>query len=252
MLLKGENIYVSFKKENQIKIFGKEKQKVLQGISLEMAEGDCLGILGESGSGKSTLGRVIMGMLKPEKGNIMVDGKVSVVFQDYKSSVNPRFRVKDILEEPLILRKGDFSNREEKEAYKVDLLEQVGLTQEYLKRYPHELSGGQLQRVCIARAIAVQPKLILFDEAMSALDTFTQLSLMNMLLELKVRHNLSYVFISHDLTAVTYMCNKAAFIYEGRIAEFFESIEALENPKSSYARELMEASGEFFLCRRSS
>lgn len=256
-MIKADHIDVSFRKENQEKIFGKERQQVLFEVSFQVKEGECLGILGESGSGKSTLGRVLCGLLKPDRGSVLLDGNpvygggkkkgrpvISVVFQDYTTSANPRFRVKDLIGESLIVR-------EKREGIKLDrqqelgrLLELVGLDLGYQDRFPHELSGGQLQRVCIARAIAVNPKIVLFDEAISSLDAHTQVQVMDLLKEIQKKRKLTYVFITHDLTSVTYLCDQVLFLYQGRVAEV-RKVEDIAEVKHPYARKLLESIIEF-------
>ena len=254
-MIEIKNVNVSFKSEIQKKIFGTERVQVLHDISINIPEGRCLGILGESGSGKSTIGRVICGLLKPDSGDILLNGvsvynsrtgkknlqkKLSVVFQDYTTSANPRFRIKDVLMEGIRAkeRKGkkvkDINNELER------LLALVGLDNSYLNRFPHELSGGQLQRVCIARAVACEPEIILFDEAISSLDAHTQVQVMDLLLELKDKLNLTYVFITHDLTSVTYLCDDVMFLYKGRITDYQE-VKNLSRTKDEYARKLLES-----------
>lgn len=258
MILKANNIKVSFIKENQKKLFRKERQQVLKGVSIDLKEGECIGIVGESGSGKSTFGRVLTGLLKPDHGRVIINGKdlyirhskeekkklnksISIVFQDYTSSANPRFRVKDIIGESLITKAkktGMKINMKEKVSL---LLQQVGLDDTYVNRYPHELSGGQLQRVCIARAIAMEPKIILLDEAISSLDASTQTQIMDLLLDLKVRFRLSYIFITHDLPSVTYMCNRVMFFHNGEIIETVDDISQLSSISTEYARKLLNS-----------
>ncbi len=184
-MLEVSNIYVSFRSERQEKLFGTTRDQVLFDVSLKVPQGTCLGILGESGSGKSTLGRVICGLLKPDSGELKIHGtsvyasrsgrknlqkRLSVVFQDYTTSANPRFRVKEIIAEGLAARERNQKIRLNQAEETSRLLELVGLNASYADRYPHELSGGQLQRVCIARAVACQPEIILFDEAISSLE----------------------------------------------------------------------------------
>lgn len=244
-----ENLEVSFKNELSIK-----RQQVLQGISLNVEEGDCLGILGESGSGKSTLARVICGLLKPNKGvykfldkepysskqdKKFLSENISVVFQDYNTSVNPRFTVSEIIGEAvevLARRKKESINIKEKS---IEYLKAVGLDESFVDRYPHQLSGGQLQRVCIARAIAVMPKVIVLDESISSLDAHTQVQIMELLKKLQSMYNLTYIFITHDLTAVTYLCNKVAFLYQGVITELIE-VKNISSTKDEYARKLID------------
>lgn len=257
MLLEAKNINVSFKKENQKTIFGKERQQVIKNVSLSLKKGECLGIIGESGSGKSTLGKTLIGLLKPDSGNIIFDGvdmynatkeekrkiqqKISIVFQDYTSSANPRFLVKDIIGESLRVLERKLGKKIDKVSKIKELLETVGLNEGFMNRYPHELSGGQLQRVCIARAVATEPQFILLDEAISSLDASTQTQVMDLLKNLQNKYKLSYIFITHDLPSVTYMCDKVLFFHDGEIVEKVEDIYELSKVKSSYAKKLLNS-----------
>ena len=219
-MLELKDICVSFRSERQDKLFGTSRDQVLFDVSLQVEKGSCLGILGETGSGKSTVGRVLCGLLKPDSGQVLLDGeeiyrnrqgrknlqkKISIVFQDYTTSANPRFRIRDILAEgqrAAARKKGIRKlSREKIKKGAGELMEMVGLSADFLDRYPHELSGGQLQRVCIARAVACEPEIILFDEAISSLDAHTQVQVMELLIDLKEKLNLTYVFITHDLTS---------------------------------------------------
>ena len=257
MLLEAKNVNVSFKKENQKTIFGKERQQVIKNVSLSLKKGECLGIIGESGSGKSTLGKTLIGLLKPDSGNIVFDGvdmynatkeekrkiqqKISIVFQDYTSSANPRFLVKDIIGESLRVLERKLGKKIDKVSKIKELLETVGLNEGFMNRYPHELSGGQLQRVCIARAVATEPQFILLDEAISSLDASTQTQVMDLLKNLQNKYKLSYIFITHDLPSVTYMCDKVLFFHDGEIVEKVEDIYELSKVKSSYAKKLLNS-----------
>lgn len=257
MLLEAKNVNVSFKKENQKTIFGKERQQVIKNVSLSLKKGECLGIIGESGSGKSTLGKTLIGLLKPDSGNIIFDGvdmynatkeekrkiqqKISIVFQDYTSSANPRFLVKDIIGESLRVLERKLGKKIDKVSKIKELLETVGLNEGFMNRYPHELSGGQLQRVCIARAVATEPQFILLDEAISSLDASTQTQVMDLLKNLQNKYKLSYIFITHDLPSVTYMCDKVLFFHDGEIVEKVEDIYKLSKVKSSYAKKLLNS-----------
>lgn len=257
MLLEAKNINVSFKKENQKTIFGKERQQVIKNVSLSLKKGECLGIIGESGSGKSTLGKTLIGLLKPDSGNIIFDGvdmynatkeekrkiqqKISIVFQDYTSSANPRFLVKDIIGESLRVLERKLGKKIDKVSKIKELLETVGLNEGFMNRYPHELSGGQLQRVCIARAVATEPQFILLDEAISSLDASTQTQVMDLLKNLQNKYKLSYIFITHDLPSVTYMCDKVLFFHDGEIVEKVEDIYKISKVKSSYAKKLLNS-----------
>lgn len=259
ILLEAKDIKVSFRKENQEKVFGKERQTVLNGVSLELKRGECLGIIGESGSGKSTLGRVILGLHKPEKGTVLIDGTelygkkrkmknikydISVVFQDYVSSVNPRFTVMSALDEAInvhIINTGEKLDKINRRNMAVELLNNVGLDESFLSRYPHELSGGQLQRVCIARAVAIHPKIILLDEAVSSLDVSTQTQVMDYLIKLRKIYQFSYIFITHDLSTITYLCDRVLFFNNGNIIEEVDDIKDLNHAKTDYAKELLNS-----------
>lgn len=259
ILLEAKDIRVSFRKENQEKVFGKERQTVLNGVSLKLKRGECLGIIGESGSGKSTLGKVILGLHKPEKGEVIIDGMklygkkykmknirydISVVFQDYVSSVNPRFTVMSALDEAInvhIINTGEKLDKINRRNMAIELLNNVGLNESFLNRYPHELSGGQLQRVCIARAVAIHPKVILLDEAVSSLDVSTQTQVMDYLIKLRKIYQFSYIFITHDLSTITYLCDRILFFNNGNIIEEIENIKDLNHVKTDYAKELLNS-----------
>lgn len=254
-MLELNQICVSFRSERQDKIFGHTRQQVLFDVSLRVERGTCLGILGESGSGKSTMGRVLCGLLKPDSGEVQLDGvsvyasrsgrrnlqnKLSVVFQDYTTSANPRFRVKEIIGEGLTVRERREGSKLDREKEVASLLELVGLPADFAKRFPHELSGGQLQRVCIARAVACKPEIILFDEAISSLDAHTQVQVMDLLRELKEKLDLTYIFITHDLTSITYLCDDVLFLYQGRVTEYMP-VSRISETQDEYARRLLES-----------
>lgn len=254
-MLKLDKIHVSFRSERQDKIFGHTKQQILFDVSVEVKKGTCLGILGESGSGKSTMGRVLCGLLKPDSGNVLLNdipvyaskagrqelqNKLSIVFQDYTTSANPRFRVRDILKEGLYVRQRRERMRLNQEKEIDRLLKLVGLPSDFAERFPHELSGGQLQRVCIARAVACNPEIILFDEAISSLDAHTQVQIMELLLELKEKLSLTYIFITHDLTSITYLCDDVLFLYQGHVTEHLP-VKRINETKDTYAKKLLES-----------
>lgn len=238
----------------------KKKKKVLvDNLNFKLYEGQCLGILGESGSGKSTLGRVICGMLKPDSGiytlndveiyksksnKKILQEKLSIVFQDYTTSTNPRFKIKDIIAEGLSVYKKRTKKNIDLKKEIVHLLEMVGLDETFLNRFPHQLSGGQLQRVCIARAVACQPEVILLDEAISSLDAHTQVQVMDLLKELKEKLNLTYIFITHDLTSITYLCDEVVFLKDGKITESLK-VKDLNKTTDEYAKKLIHSIIEF-------
>lgn len=252
-MIKLDHVCVHFPKASGRFIFKKTYQQILYDVSFDVKEGECLGILGESGSGKSTLGRVICSLLQPFKGSISIDsvelytkretlepGTLAVVFQDYTTSVNPRFTVRDIINESFIVLFRRTGKRIDVEQEAVRLLKLVGLDEEFLYRYPHQLSGGQLQRVCIARAIAVQPKVILFDEAISSLDAHTQVQVMDLLKDIKKQYNFTYIFITHDLPSVAYLCDRVLFLYKGRVEEVIP-VEDMSHVTSDYAKSLLHS-----------
>ena len=244
-MLEVDRVEKSYKK---VGLFTTERKIVLKNVSLECKNGECLGIIGESGSGKSTLGRLMLGIEKPDCGAVLINGmniedrrvrlgNISAVFQDYKSSINPFFTVEEAILEPL---KNQNKSKKENKDKIVTLLNQVGLPSSYLNKYPHELSGGEIQRVCIARAISTEPKCIVLDEAISSLDVSVQTQVLELLKDLKRIYNMSYVFITHDLQAAAYICDRVIIFKDGRIEEIVE-IEHLKDVKSVYARKLLQS-----------
>ena len=174
--------------------------------------------------------------------NIRYD--ISVVFQDYVSSVNPRFTVMSTLDEAInvhIINTGEKLDKINRRNMAIELLNNVGLNESFLSRYPHELSGGQLQRVCIARAVAIHPKVILLDEAVSSLDVSTQTQVMDYLIRLRKIYQFSYIFITHDLSTITYLCDRVLFFNNGNIIEEIENIKDLNHVKTDYAKELLNS-----------
>ena len=252
-LLQVTNVKKSFLQPNQ-GLFRHKKTAVIKGVSFDLKQGECLGIIGESGSGKSTLGKLILGLEKPDSGKIYFNGQdistrawkksamrknISAVFQDYNASVNPYFTAAQIIAEPLDIYER-LSKNDRKQRINA-LLEQVGLDSSFYERFPHEMSGGQLQRVCIARAIACSPQFILFDEAVSSLDISVQTQILELLADLRKQLNLTSIFITHDLTTITYLCDKIAFFYKGEIVEFIDKIEQLSQVKNPYSKQLLES-----------
>ncbi len=248
-MIRVENLTMRFKSE----LTG-DWQTVLNDISFKVEEGDCLAVLGESGSGKSTLGRILVGLLPPSAGKYffldkepyankankkLLSHNISIVFQDYVTSVNPRFTVYDTIKESVDVLRKRTGEKVDRKAKVLEYLHAVGLDESFLDRFPHQLSGGQLQRVCIARALAINPKVILFDEAISSLDAHTQVQIMDLLRELQTKYKLTFVFITHDLTAVTYLCNKVMFAHMGVITEVMD-VKDIAKTHDPYARRLME------------
>ena len=207
--------------------------KAVDQVTLALQEGETLGLVGESGCGKSTLGRVLLALLPPTRGKVWFAGedlarlsnrrlkelrrRMQIIFQDPYSSLNPRMTVRQTLEEPyLIHRLGTKSQRRD---WAAEVLAEVGLNEEHLERYPHEFSGGQRQRLGLARALTLKPRLIVADEPVSALDVSIQAQILNLLSQLQERHGLTYLFISHDLSVISQICSRIAVMYLGRLVD---------------------------------
>jgi oligopeptide transport system ATP-binding protein len=231
---------------------GRRVVRAVDGVSLTIAEGETLGLVGESGCGKSTLARTVLLLEPPTSGEVRFDGepltperaralrrRAQIVFQDPWSSLPPRMRVGRIVGDPLEIH-GLASGRELAERVR-QLLVDVGLRPADAERYPHEMSGGQRQRVGIARALAVQPSLIVADEAVSSLDVSVRAQILNLLRDLQERHRLAYLFVSHDLGVVRYMSHRIAVMYLGRIVETASAQEVYARPLHPYTRALMAA-----------
>ena len=227
----------------------------LDGVDVTLRPGETLGIVGESGCGKSTLGRVLLRLIEPDAGTLRFDGvdllsldrqelrrrrrDMQLIFQDPYASLDPRMSIGSILAEPLAIHRiGTARQRREKVA---ELLELVGLSADAARRYPHEFSGGQRQRIGIARAIALEPKLVIADEPVSALDVSIQSQILNLLMELKERLGLSYIFISHDLAVVEHVSDRVAVMYLGQIVETADTEALYRNPSHPYTRALISA-----------
>jgi oligopeptide transport system ATP-binding protein len=228
----------------------------VDGVSFDLAAGETLGVVGESGCGKSTTGRCILRLIEPTSGEVWFDGKsvtrankdelralardMQIIFQDPFASLNPRMTVAAIIGEALTIHKLT-KNQADYEARIVQLLETVGLSADHLRRYPHEFSGGQRQRIGIARALAVNPKLIVCDEAVSALDVSIQAQVINLLEDLQAQFKLTYVFIAHDLSVVEHISQRVAVMYLGRIVEIASSKALYTNPLHPYTEALLSA-----------
>ena len=230
----------------------------LKDVSLSIKPGESFGLVGESGSGKTTLTRCILRLEEVTSGNIYFDGadltrmsapevralraQIQIVFQDPYASLNPRMTVRDIVAEPMVVHRDVLKLPSEGQTDRVmELLELVGLGAQHLYRYPHEFSGGQRQRIGIARALALNPRLLILDEPTSALDVSVQAQVLNLLDQLQQRMQLTYLFISHDLGVIRYICDRIALIYRGVIVEEGVTAQVFDNPQSDYARALIAA-----------
>ncbi len=229
--------------------------KAVDDVSFTLEKGETLGLVGESGSGKTTLGHTILRLTEPSSGHALFNGQnllslnrkkmkqvrtqFQIIFQDPYSSLNPRMRVDNIISEPIRThRKASRTEINDRVAY---LMEKVGLHPRQMKKYPHEFSGGQRQRIGIARALALDPLAIICDEAVSALDVSVQAQILNLLVELQEEMNLSYLFISHDLSVVEHISDRVAIMYRGQIVELANHEQIYRNPRHPYTRSLLSA-----------
>ena len=241
-ILRVEDVRIGFERERLSFFSGREKKEVLRGVTFSMQEGEVLGLVGESGCGKSTLSKVVLGLEKPDAGNVIhFSGRPQMVFQDPYGSLNPSRKIGWILEEPLRIRGGHSGQERREKALR--MLQKVGLDEKMADRYPSQLSGGQRQRVCIGAALMMEPKLLVADEAVSALDVTIQAQIMELLLQLKEEMGLSILFISHDMRVVYQMSDRVMIMKDGRIIESGSADEVYFSPKQPYTRTLLEAAG---------
>lgn len=238
-------------------LFGKTESFVhaVDNISFSINKGDTFGLVGESGCGKSTAGRLLMKLIEPTDGEIWFNGRnitnikksekrklskeVQMIFQDPHASLDPRMKINDLIMEPLIVQ-GEL-NKKDRQKRVNNLLEMVGLASSHAERFPHEFSGGQKQRVGIARALVLNPKFIIADEAVSALDVSVQSQILNLLQDLQSEFNLTYLFISHDLSVVEHACNKVGVMYLGELVEIASKESLFEQPKHPYTEALLSS-----------
>ena len=229
--------------------------KAVNDVSFTINEGEIFGIVGESGCGKSTLGRTVIRLLEPTKGQVFYNGidlanlskeemrlmrrEIQIIFQDPYSSLNPRMTVKELIKAPLDV----FSDNSEEEKLKevIDMMTMVGLRYDDMEKYPHEFSGGQRQRIVIARALIIKPKFIFCDEPVSALDVSVRAQVLNIMKDLQKKFNLTYMFVSHDLSVVRYLCDRIVVMYLGKIVELANRDDLYENPQHPYTQALLSS-----------
>ncbi|AEG61596.1 ABC transporter ATP-binding protein [Desulforamulus ruminis] len=254
-ILELKNLKKHFSVEENL--LGPKKKSIMavNGVDLKVAKGETLGLVGESGCGKSTLANLIIRLEEPTEGSILLAGtditrmsekqlkplrsRMQMIFQDPYSSLDPRMKVGQIVAEPMAVL-GRWTKAEMRERV-VSLLAKVGLGEQHLDRHPHEFSGGQRQRISLARALTTDPELLILDEPTSALDVSVQAQVLNLLLELQSELKLTYLFISHNLSVINYLCHRVAVMYLGKIVEEGPTKEVLHNPLHPYTRALLEA-----------
>ena len=250
ILVKGEKLRKYFD------VGSKSKLHAVDDVDIEIPRGTTLGVVGESGCGKSTLARVTLGLIPKTSGTLYFDGKdishlsrkeqaeyrrqMQIIFQDPYSSLDPRMSVFELISEPLDVNKV-FKHKDEKQDYVMGLMKQVGLAERFVNAYPHEMDGGRRQRVCVARALALNPKFIVCDEPVSALDVSIQAQILNLLMDLQDERGLTYMFITHDMSVVKHISNEIMVMYLGQCVERASSSELFKNPLHPYTKALLSA-----------
>lgn len=261
IILKLENVKKYFYPSTNIieSLIKKSKEiKAVDDISIEVKNGEILAIIGESGSGKTTIGKLVMKLIEPTSGNIIFENeninnfnkeetskyrrKVQMIFQDPYASMNPRFKIKDVLKEPLYIHNIEGDEKVYDEMV-IKALKDVKINppEEFMERYPHMLSGGQRQRIATARALILNPKLVVADEPVSMIDLSTRAEILYMMKELQTEKNLSYIYITHDLSTARYFADRIAVMYLGNIVEIGDADEIIDNPKHPYTKALIAA-----------
>jgi oligopeptide/dipeptide ABC transporter ATP-binding protein len=253
-LIQVEDLKKSFTAKKAGKFFSRLSLKAVDGVSFNIRKGETFGLVGESGCGKSTLALAMLRLIEATSGSVLFEGKdiykmkkvelqairreMQVVFQDPYDSLNPRMTLKDLVEEPLIIHKVQQTLRQSRVR---ELFGYVGLPVELMKRYPHQLSGGQRQRLCIARSLALSPKMIVCDEAVSALDVSIQAQILNLLLDLKAELGLTYLFVSHNLSVVKFVSDRIGVMYFGKLVELADKNELFQKCLHPYTHALLSA-----------